>query len=350
MAINFNAGMSNDFRGINERRQKVIDTLLPNTEMRTKSLNEDWVNSIYKSPGDMFVIKNGKLTGSDTFNEMPTKDAAWTDYVARSENKNVKPNRLFFEEHYNRAKANYDADLSQKLEGLKASGQFKDKHIQKAIEGLNLNPGYYSNPMIAPFMPKKKSYGLLDLAATSVMPGALAYSAIKGASGGGGSAGALKAIKNNPMLNLPMKAADWSVNKLYGGKMVNSLKGFTKDAAGNPKKWKISGKKETLKVAKDLYGKTKGKSGFATLRKVIETKGASHVGKAVLEKYGYREGAKILAKIFGKGILSTVATPGAVTGIGAVGNAALWAWTAKDIIQVANDVFGEQPIKEGAKF
>ena len=356
MALDFSAGLLGYQQGMQKQedaKQQMFNKMFPDRDTRKANTQEDWVNSIYKMPGDMFEIKDGKLTGIDGWSGMPTKEAAWNDYVAMSEENRVKPNKLYFEQHYTNAKASFDKELSDKLEGLKASGQFKDKDIQNAIAGLDLHSNYYGNPAIAPFMPQKEGFGWFDIAASTPTTVGAGHSIYKIGQGmlESGPKGAFQAAKKSPFLTAGTKLADWGADKFASGRVINKYKDFLNV---NPK-YKIQNSKETLKVAKEVLGsKGSKKSGVSALRKAINA-GPDEVVKKILKKYGYRKGMVLVGKIFGKAAISTLASPAAVTGVGAVGNAALWAWTAKDIYDVANDLYGagfkeDSLKKEGAKY
>ena len=355
MAIDFSAGLLGYQQGMQKQedaKQKMFNTMFPDTATRKANTQEDWVNSIYKMPGDMFQIKDGKLTGIDGWSGMPTKEAAWNDYVAMSEENRIKPNRLFFEQHYTNAKASFDKELSDKLEGLKASGQFKEKDIQNAVAGLNLHSNYYANPAIAAFMPQKKGFGWLDIAAAGTLPASLGYSLTKGFAEGGPT-GALKAAKKNPMLRFGTTATDWAANKFLGGKIAKSYEGFEnkKDI------FKVKNTQASKDALKDIFGKTKTKAGkniknsSAILKKLIKDKGAKGFVADMFKKYGYTKATTMLASIFGKGALSVLLKPTYATGIGAAADVALLGLTAKQIIDIAKDMgFNESLVKEGAKY
>lgn len=347
MAINFNAGLQGGLLQNSQQRQKLLDHFLPSTEKRTQSVSEDWVNEIYKNPGEMFVIKNGKLTGKDGWSGMPTKEGAWNRYVELADEKNVKPNRAFFEQHYNVARQQYDQELSNKLEAIKGTGQFSMKDIQKAMGTLDINDEYYGNMQISPFLSKTTKRSMLDYGSSAAYPAYLGFKGVQGAMQGSGVGAGLKAGYEQPgkfASKYFKKAQDLY---RYSDKKMDAVTDGMKNVTIKDMK---KSSKDSIKIAKDLYGKNVKSSagGMKALKQVMNTKGASGIAKDIFEKYGYKKGMLLLGKIFGKGALTAMTTPlNIAPGIGTAVNVGMAAMTAKDIYDIATDLYGEKPLEEG---
>ena len=351
MSINFSSGLEGYYAAQQqnaESKRKMLERLFPSKETRVKKVAQSFVNDLNSHPTNLFTVINGSLVKSPKYKQFPTREAAWIDFTERSESKRVKPNRAFFDQHYDLAKANWDKNLIEKLQGIQSIGQWNSKELTKAVGSLELDPSYYAVPGVGNYMPKSTHKSIGDY--NPLQPGGMSNIAERAKGLGPAAYFTGKAIKNKNLGGLApgtqfanKKKIEWVTNKI-GETVLEDGKAFKLNKKAD----------DVLKVAKNVYGKSPKTKAAAskTITAAISKKGISGVAKDIFNKYGYKKGALILGKLFGKAAMSSSVTIGSKFAgpLGFAADVAMWGWTAKDIYQIAQDLYGEEPIKEGASF